>query len=168
MTKVQMKNEALNLLVANKANQKLTAALTELFEAFVKTSNKDTVQRDKIIMANGIEMVWCNRHEVYEPSTNFKMNNKAKDGTMGYAPECNLAATAWRALSAQLNEAKEALQAAIDGENYEALPQLNITAKDLTAQRGGRYSYEANALQFPEIEGYTYNENDLFITEDKV
>ncbi len=163
-----MKNEALNLMKANKAKPELTAALTELFEAFMKTSNKDTVQRDKIIMVNGSEMVWCNRHEVYEPSTNFKMNNKAKDGTMGYAPECNLAATAWRALSAQLNEAKEKLQAAIDDANYEALPELNTIAKDLTAQRGGRYSYEANALQFPELEGYTYNENDTFVAEDKV
>lgn len=166
MTKNQMKLAALEIMKANKANKALTAELTELFEEFAKTSNNDTVKRPKIIEVDGVEYAWCNRHEVYEPATNFKRNNKQKDGTMGYATECNLAAAAWRDLSKLLNEAKEHLQVAIDDENYQVLPELNKKVKELTAQRGGRYSYEANALKYPDCEGYIYNEDGkTFIKE---
>ena len=158
MTKVQLKNEVLNTLVAKKANKALTEAITELLELYTKTSNKDTVKRAKVIEVDGITYVWCNRHEFYEPETNFKTQKSA---------ECKLGTKHWSNLTKQVHELEGKLTTALDQEDYEAAGTINRDLKALKETRGGRYSFEANKLQYPELEGYDY-EVEHFITEEVV
>ena len=156
MTKNQLKTAGIELLLAHKANAKLTSAITELLEEFAKTSNKDTVKREVDIEVNGINYRWCNRHEVYEPATNFK---DMKPTTVA----CKLAATFWFNLGKEIKTMNdELMDKAIKGEDVSELAVKLNEAKEF---RGGRYNFEANALQFPDIENFIYDESH-FIKED--
>lgn len=153
MTKVQLKTQALEILAANKANKALTQAVTELMEEFVKTSKKDTVKREKVIEHDGETMVWCNRHECYEPVGNFK-NEKA--------PECLLATKKWQYLGKLVNEAEKARETAIEAQEYDKLPELTEALNNAKNQRAGRYTHKDDELQFNDIEGYDYDESNYF------
>lgn len=164
MTKIQMKNEALSLMAANKANVKLTKALTELFEAFVATSNRDTVKREKVIMVDKVEFVWCNRHEVYEPSTNFKTESDRKGGTK-FQDACILATKHWGELGKGVKTLTDELM--IKATAGEDVQEVALKLNEAKATRGGRYSFEANALQYPDLENFIYDEAK-FVKEDTV
>lgn len=153
MTKIQMKNEALRLAAEFKAKPQFVEALTELLEQYASNAKLDTVKREKNIVVDGREYTWCNRHEVYEPSTNFK-NDKADC--------CVLADKAWKQLSKEVRQLEESLTAkAIEGADVQGLA---LQLKELRELRGGRYNFEGNALQYPDIEGYIYDESK-FIKE---
>jgi len=157
MTKVQMKNEALSLIAKHKASAKLTAALTELFEEFVQTANRDTVKREQDIVVDGNEYRWCNRHEVYEPITNFKDTKKT-------TVACKLAAHHWFQLGKEIKTLNDSLMAkAMEGEDVQ---EEAVKLKELKEIRGGRYSFEANALQYPDMEDYIYDESKFIKEED--
>jgi len=158
MTKIQMKNAALSLAAEHKANKKLTAALTELFDTYTKTGKLDSVKREKLITKDGRDYQWCNRHEQYEPLENFK-NDKA--------PECKLATTYWKYLGKQVTEAQEALDKLIDDEKYDEIKPAKLYLEAARATRGGRYDFEANALQFADIENYYYS-TENFIQDGEV
>jgi len=154
MTKVQLRNEALELLVTHKASKKLSDAVTELLEQFVKTSRKDTVKRDKVITIDNIEYAYCNRHEVYEVITNFK-----KEKNDRISDECLLAITVHRDLTKQLKVLNDELMTkAINGED---VSELAKDIKNLKEIRGGRYDYEANSLQFAEVKDYNYDSKHI-------
>lgn len=156
MTKVQLREAGIALLTEHKANKGLTTAITELLEEFAKTANKDTVKRDVDIVVDGNEYRWCNRHEVYEPITNFKDTKKT-------TVACILASTAWFNLGKEIKTlTDELMDRATKGEN---VAELATTLNEHKEVRGGRYDFEANALQFPEIEGYIYDQ-EKFIADE--
>jgi len=157
MTKVQLKSEAIELLVANKANKALTTAITELMESYAKTANRDTVKRDRIIEIEGDTYHWCNRHEVYEPSSNFRTEKEVA---------CILANKKWQALGKMVNDADAARETAIESQNYEALPELTAKLKEIKEIRTGRYNHDDDALQFPDIVEYNYESDDYIKEED--
>ena len=150
MTKVQMKNEVLAALTEFKANKGLTKAVVELLEEYASKATKGAEKRDKIITIDGDEFVWCNRHEVYEPSYNFK-NNKADC--------CRLGHLVWAAYGKHIKEAQDHLDALLEADNYDVveIKASSHNVKELKELRGGRYNFEDNVLQFPEIEGYNYD-----------
>lgn len=159
MTKVQLKAQALSILADNKANKKLVEAVTALMEEFVATSKKDTVKREKVIERDGETYVWCNRHECYEPSTNFKTEKSA---------ECLLATKKWQALGKMVNEAEQAREAAIEAQEYDKLPDLTNALNDAKNRRAGRYNHEDDTLQFNDIAGYDYNSENYIFDEQPV
>ena len=158
MTKATMKNEALALLTTHKANKKLTEALTELFEQYAKNGKLDSVKREKLINVKGINYQWCNRHEVYEPLENFK-NDKS--------PECKLATKYWTFLGTKVKDIQGKLDKAIDDEKYDTIKDIKKELDEAKALRGGRYDFEANHLQFPDIADYFYSQ-DNFITDGDI
>lgn len=148
MTKIQLKNAVFAELETNKANAKLTAAITAIMEEYTLRANGDTVKREKTIEKDGNMYVWCNRHEVYEPQTNFK---RAKTPS-GFADECTLALLVHRELSKEIKTLNDSLMAkAIEGEDIQ---EIAVELKEKKEIRAGRYSWEANDLQYPDIEGY--------------
>ena len=156
MTKVQMKNTAIELMAANKANKALTEAITELMETYVASANRDTVKREREIEIDGTTYRWCVRHEAYEPTTNFRTD---KDNY------CRLAVKVWSHLGKLVNEASDTREAAIETQNYDALPALTEALNKAKEIRGGRYNYEDNKTQFPEVADYQY---DALIQEEAV
>ncbi len=152
MTKIQMKNAALSLATEHKANKKLTAALTELFDLYTKTGKLDSVKREKLITHNGSDYQWCNRHEQYEPLENFK-NDKA--------PECKLATKYWNYLGSKVKEAQDHLDKLIDDEKYDEIKPAKLAAETTKATRGGRYDFDANALQFTDLPNYYYAKDNF-------
>lgn len=157
MTKVQLKNTAIELMLDNKASKKLTEAVTELLEAYTTSAKIDTVKRAKNIELNGETYTWCNRHEVYEVSTNFKKDTDAA---------CKLANKKWQYIGHMVNAADKALEEALEAQNYDDMPDLHKAAKDAKAIRAGRYTFADDALQFADIEGFNYEEDDI-IQEDE-
>ncbi len=151
MTKVQIKNAALELATTHKANKALTAALTELFELYTKTGKMDTVKRDKLITIKGQEYQWCNRHEIYEPLENFK-NDKS--------PECKLATKYWNFLGSKVKDIQVKLDATIEAEKFDEIKDIKHELDEAKAIRAGRFVREANALQFADIENYLYSEEN--------
>jgi hypothetical protein len=142
-----MKNQAMELLTAHKANKKLSEALTALFDEYAKTSKKETVQRETEITVDGNEYRWCNRHEVYEPITNF--NDKK--------PDCKLAHLKWAEMGKEVKRLNDKLMAmALEGEDVQEIASEFKLAKEL---RAGRYNFEDDALQYPEIEDFIYDKN---------
>lgn len=143
MTKVEMKNTAMGILGEHKAPKALTAALTELFEQYASNSKMDTVKRPKHIKVDGVDYTWCNRHEVYELSTNHKNPR-----------DCVVANKHWSYLGKAVTKLNDELfAAAMAGEDTKELALQLKEAKEL---RAGRYNLEANELQYADIEGYTY------------
>ncbi len=150
-----MSKAANALLVEHKANKALTAALTELFEQYSATVKSDTIQREKHIKVDGKDYTWCNRHEIYEPSTNFKDDKKS-------TVACKLASTHWFYLGKEIKALEDKLMRdAMAGENVSEIAKQIVEMKEI---RGGRYDFEANKLQHPDIEDYIYDE-EMFITE---
>ncbi len=147
--------QATQILSDNKANKKLTAAVLELLENYSKTSNRDTKQRDKNIEIDGIAYRWCNRHEIYEPTTNFKQ----KDA-------CKLAVKVWTEYGSRIKKAQARLDVELDMDKLDTdeIKTINNEIKTLKEIRGGRYEFEGNQLQFPEIPEYNYD-HASFITE---
>jgi len=148
MTKVQIKNAVLSALTDHKAKAALTEQITELLELYASKATKGAEKRDKVIDVEGVEYVWCNRHEVYEVSTNFKTNK---------ADCCLLAHKVWVNYGTQIKTAQDALDAVIAAEDYEAIKPANIVLQDLKELRGGRYNFEDNKLQFAELENFDYD-----------
>ncbi len=147
MTKVQIKNAALELVVSHKANKALTAALTELFELYTTTGKMDSVKRDKLITIKGQDYQWCNRHEIYEPLENFKTDK---------SPECKLATKYWSYLGTKVKDIQAKFDAAIEAEKLNELKGIKHELDEAKAIRGGRFDRAANALQFADIENYFY------------
>ena len=152
MTKAQMNAKATELLSAHKANKALTKAMTALFDEYMKTAKGTAEKREKLITVDGNEYQWCNRHEVYEPLVNFAEGKKGNGS-------CKLAAVAWNNLSRQVREIEGKLSKALDDEDFEAAAAVNKELKSLKDIRAGRYDFDANALQFPDIEDYDYDYN---------
>jgi len=157
MTKNQIKVEALSLAVTHKANKALTKALTELFEEYAKTGKLDSVKREKLITINKVNYQWCNRHEVYELTTNFK-NEKS--------PECKLATKYWSYLGTKVKDIQTKLDATIEAEKYDEIKAIKHELDDAKALRGGRYDFDANSLQFAEIADYSYDKELLMSDEE--
>jgi len=146
MTKIQMKNEALALLTEHKANKKFTESMTALLEAYTASAKKDTFIREKLITMNGVELQWCNRHEVYEVTRNFK-NDKS--------PECKLAAKHWGELGKQVKALNDKLMAkALEGEDIQ---EIAVELKELREIRAGRFDMAGNVLQYADVAGYDYD-----------
>jgi len=152
------------LMAEHKASKKLSTAVLALLEEYSKTSKKDTVQREKNITLDGTEYRWCNRHEVYEPTTNFKQ----KDA-------CKLAVKAWAAFGARLKKLQASLEVEHDMEILTDQEKLDVLSsddllkkeiKELKEVRGGRYDFEGNQLQFPEIPGYNYDAGSFLTDAD--
>lgn len=147
MTKTQMKNAALELMEAHGANKKLSAALTALFDEYAKTSKKETVKRETEITVDGNEYRWCNRHEVYEPITNFS----------GKKPDCKLATLVWSEHGKKVKQLNDKLMdMAMNGEDVQEIAAELKAAKEI---RSGRYNFEDDAAQYPEIEDFIYSKN---------
>ena len=156
MTKVQLRNEVLNTLVAHKANKNLAEAITELMNSYTATKVKE--QRPKVIEVEDTKYIWCNRHEIYEPAGNFKNEKSA---------ECKVASKRWSDLTKEVHKIEAQLQEALDNEDYELAGETNKTLKAAKEARGGKFSYENDMLEYPEIEGYDY-EAEHFIKEDEL
>ena len=150
MTKIQIKNEVIAALESHKANAKLTKTIVELLEEYAARGSKGAEKRDKVIEADGSTYVWCNRHEVYEPSYNFKTDK---------SDCCKLAHIVWNNFGTRVKEAQEELDIQLDKEDMDiiAVKEAQVTLKDLKAQRGGRYNFEDNQAQFPDVESYNYD-----------
>jgi len=136
------------LMTEHKASKKLSTAVLALLEEYSKTSKKDTTIREKNIVVDGIDYRWCNRHEVYEPTTNFKQ----KDA-------CKLAVKAWAAFGARLKKLQTSLEVELELESpsIDDIKSLGKEIKELKETRGGRYDFEGSQLQFPDISGYNYD-----------
>ena len=160
MTKVQIKNEVLAALTEHKANKKLTEALVELLEEYASKATKGSEKRDKVITIDGDEFVWCNRHEIYEPSYNFKTNK---------SDCCKLGHMVWANYGKQIKEAQEHLDALLTSEEFDidGIRATNDKLVELKELRGGRYNFDDNALQFAEVESYNYSK-DIFHNPDNV
>ena len=145
MTKLQMKNEALNILDNNKASKALKAALTDLFEQYASTAKGETVKRPQHIEIDGVHYRWCNRHTVYEVATNFKKNPR----------DCMVAYKHWTNLGGEVKQLTDKLMSkALEGEDTQ---EIAVELKEAKEIRGGRYSREANILQYADIEDYDYD-----------
>ena len=160
MTKNQMKNEVLAALTEHKANKKLTEALIELLEEYASKASKGSDKREKVITIDGSEYVWCNRHEIYEPSYNFKSLK---------ADCCKLGHVVWANYGKQIKEAQEHLDALLAAEEFDidGIRETNDTLTTLKEVRGGRYNFADNALQFAEVESYNYD-TKLHLTGDEI
>ena len=163
MTKVQMNAAAQALLVEHSANKELTAAMTELFEQYMATAKGGTEKREKVIMHEGEEYVWCNRHEVYEPAINFLKESDRKGGQK-YRNCCTLGEAYVKYLTTVINDMAGKLTTAIDNEDYAAAKELNTEIKETKERRAGRYNFDDNALQFPDVKNYLYDAS-LFIKD---
>ena len=157
MTKIQIKNTALDLLVANKAKPALLKAMTELFEEYAKNGKLDSVKRDKLISIKGSTYQWCNRHEIYEPLENFK-NDKA--------PECKLATKYWSYLGTKVKEIQGKLDKTIEDEKFDLIKDIKHELDEAKALRGGRYNRSDNQSQFPEIADYFYSDENCITAEE--
>ena len=140
--------QATQILDENKASKKLSAAVLALLEEYSKTSNRDTKQRDKNIEVDGIEYRWCNRHEIYEPTTNFKQ----KDA-------CKLAVKLWSHYGSEIKKLQTRIDVELDMDELDTneIKSLNTQIKAMKENRGGRYDFEANQLQFPDVAEYNYD-----------
>lgn len=163
MTKTQMSTEAARLLNEHKANKALTTAMTELFEQYMATAKGTAEKREKVITVDNNEYVWCNRHEVYEPSTNFNKESDRKGGQK-FQDSCRLATKHWSQLGKEVKVLQDKLDKALDEENYEVAGTTNKELKEAKEVRSGRYNHEANTLQYPDIEDYIYDYS-LFIQD---
>ncbi len=136
MTKLQMNALLVQMdqvETKNKTEQKkLDTIMTALRADIAK--GKTTDGPDKFISFDGTDYQWCNRHEVYEPLTNFKPNQ----------PACKLAVRVWGQLTKQVNTAKTELQALIDAGDFDKLPAANEAMKKIDAIRGGKFDIEAD------------------------
>ena len=150
--------QATQLLSDNNATKKLTTAVLELLETYGKTSNRDTKQRDKNITLDGVDYRWCNRHEIYEPTTNFKQKDS-----------CRLAVKLWSHYGTELKKLTNRLDVEIDMDELDTvvIKGLNEDIKTLKENRGGRYDFESNQLQFPDVTEYNYD-NSMFYTDDQL
>ncbi len=156
MTKNQLKVAVLNTAVSHKAGKKFLSELTVLMEEFAQNANRDTVKRDKVLTIDGETYIWCNRHEVYEPKMNFKTET---------SPECKLGHKHWTNLSKQVKDLTDQLMAkAVAGEDVKDIAK---ELEDTKAIRGGRFDFDANALQYPDLENYDYD-SDNFVKEDDI
>ena len=160
MSQAKMIAEATEILKSHKANKKLSAAVLELLETYGKTAKLDSKKRDKNIVVDGTKYRWCNRHEVYEPTTNFKQNDA-----------CKLAVKVWAAHGAEIKkiQAKLDVERDMDGiTDAEAIAMLredDALKKEIRERkeiRGGRYDFEGGQLQFPEIAGYNYDQTIMY------
>jgi hypothetical protein len=159
MTKVQLKEAVLNKAVELKASKKLQEALAELLEQYAERANRDTIKRDKFITVDGEEYAWCIRHEVYEPITNFKDTIKSDKRVVA----CKLAYKHFDEIGKVITKLnKQMLADAVDGKNVTKLAKQIEHSKEI---RAGRYNWADNAKQYPDIEGYIYDESK-FIKED--
>jgi len=160
MSQAKMIAEATEILLSHKANKKLSAAVLELLESYSKTAKLDSKKRDKNITIDGTDYRWCNRHEVYEPTTNFKQ----KDA-------CKLAVKVWAAYGTEINKIKAKLDAErdigglTDAELATMLREDDVLKKEIRERkeiRGGRYDFEAGQLQYPEIAEYNYDKTIMY------
>ena len=157
MTKAQLREQGIALLAEHKAPKALKEKITELLEEFAKTANKDTVKREVDIVVDGNEYRWCNRHEVYEPITNFKDTKKT-------TVACKLASHHWFQLGKEIKTLNDELMAkAIEGKD---VSELATKLNEMKEIRGGRYDFEANATQYPDIQDYIYDD-DKFIQDEQ-
>ena len=150
MTKVQMKNEVLAALSSHKANKGLTTAITELLEQYASKASKGAEKRAKLITVDGVDYIWCNRHEMYEVSNNFKTEK---------SDCCKLGHVVWVYYGRLVKEAQEELDIllAADDMDVVAIKAANNELKSIKELRGGRYNFDENELQFPEVEMYNYD-----------
>jgi len=158
MNKNTMIATATQLMLDNKASKKLTAAVLLLLEDYSKTSNNDTVKHEKNITLDGIDYRWCNRHAVYEPTTNFKQKDS-----------CKLAVKVWSEFGSRIKKLQTRLDVELDMEELDTkeIKSLNIEIKELKEVRGGRYDFESNLLQFPGIKDYIYD-TEKFIKSETI
>ena len=143
MTKLQLTNAVQAALINHNANAELTESINDILSKF-----KSNSKRDKVITVDGQTYVWCNRHERYEVSENFKTEKN---------PECILATKRWADYGKQIKIAKDNIASAIDAERYDELKSLKKIVDDLTATRAGRFDFDQDRIDFPEIEGYNYD-----------
>jgi len=148
MSQNTMITQATQILAYNKASKKLSAAVLELLETYSKTSKVDSIIRDKNITVDGTEYRWCNRHEIYEPTTNFKQKDS-----------CKLAVKVWSDYGSRIKKVQVRLDVELDMDDLDVveIKSLNVELKTLKENRGGRYEFEGNQTQFPEIPEYNYD-----------
>ena len=155
MAQNNMIAQATQILSDHKANKKLSIAVLALLEEFSKKSKLDTTIRNKNITLDGNDYRWCNRHEVYEPVSNFK----EKDS-------CKLAVSSYRFQTKNIKTLSAAKDKMIEEGEMENVQAKHTEIKLLMETRGARYDFEANKLQFPEIADYIYDQ-DKFLTDEE-
>ena len=153
MSQAKMIAEATEILLSHKASKKLSAAVLELLETYSKTAKLDSKKRDKNIIINGTDYRWCNRHELYEPTSNFKQ-----------ADACKLAVKVWSAHGAEIKKFQARLDSELDMEDLDIveIKTLNTQLKERKEIRGGRYDFEGSQLQFPDIAEYNYDTGAMY------
>jgi len=123
MTKTQTWTAVQELLVANKANKKLTEAL-ELLLAPKQGGGSMTNPPQEI---DGVMNYYCRFHQAYEPVDDMVMS---KDKSKGY---CKASISKWNKTNADIKKLDGSMSALVADGNFEEAQVIANKSKDLKA-----------------------------------
>jgi len=133
MTKVELKEEVLNVLGENKANKKLSEAIAAILEDYI--ANKAKIEHPNTEI-DGVLNVWCNKFMEYLPYTEFRAEKRS---STGYYRMSKKAEAIRKSITKEINSLTISLREALITKDFEKASEVSDKIMDLEAKRGASY-----------------------------